>query len=86
MRILFGQGVPGGLTASLRSHDVTEARKLNWEKVANGALLRLAEDAGYISGSFAEVASRVRPAVAATFQSPHHHRSILRARPVESLS
>ncbi len=48
MRILFDQGVPGGLTASLRSHDVTEARKLNWEKVANGALLRLAEDTGYI--------------------------------------
>lgn len=46
MRILFDQGVPGGLTASLRSHDVTEARKLNWEKVSNGALLRLAEDAG----------------------------------------
>jgi hypothetical protein len=43
MRILFDQGVPGGLTAFLRSHDVTEARKLNWEKVSNGALLRLAE-------------------------------------------
>jgi hypothetical protein len=47
MRILFDQGVPRGLAASLRSHDVTEARKLNWERISNGALLRLAEDAGF---------------------------------------
>lgn len=47
MRILFDQGVPRGLTASLRSHDVTEARKLKWEKLSNGALLNLAEGAGF---------------------------------------
>jgi hypothetical protein len=47
MRILFDQGVPRGLAASLRSHDVTEARELKWEKVSNGELLTLAENAGF---------------------------------------
>ena len=47
MRILFDQGVPRGLAASLRSHEVTEARKLNWERISNGALLKLAEEAGF---------------------------------------
>jgi hypothetical protein len=47
MRILFDQGVPRGLGASLRSHHVTEARKLNWERISNGALLKLAEEAGF---------------------------------------
>ena len=47
MRILFDQGVPRGLVASLPGHEVTEARRLNWERVANGELLRLAESAGF---------------------------------------
>jgi hypothetical protein len=47
MRILFDQGVPRGLTASLLSHEVTEARKLNWERISNGALLKLAEEVGF---------------------------------------
>jgi hypothetical protein len=47
MRILFDQGVPRGLAASLRGHEVTEARKLKWESISNGALLNLAEDAGF---------------------------------------
>lgn len=47
MRILFDQGVPRGLTASLRHHEVTEARKLKWERISNGELLRLAEAAGF---------------------------------------
>ena len=47
MRILYDQGVPRGLTASLGGHEVTEARKLKWETISNGALLRLAEDAGF---------------------------------------
>jgi hypothetical protein len=47
MRILFDQGVPRGLTASLRDHEVIEARRLNWERISNGALLKLAEDAGF---------------------------------------
>jgi hypothetical protein len=47
MRILFDQGVPRGLTASLRGHEVTEARKLSWERISNGELLKLAEGAGF---------------------------------------
>jgi hypothetical protein len=47
MHILFDQGVPRGLAASLGGHDVTEARKLNWERISNGALLKLAEEAGF---------------------------------------
>jgi hypothetical protein len=47
MRILFDQGVPRGLAASLRRHVVTHARTLKWEKISNGALLRLAEEAGF---------------------------------------
>ena len=48
MRILFDQGVPRGLAASLSDgHDIVEARKLGWEEVANGELLRLAEAEGF---------------------------------------
>jgi len=47
MRILFDQGVPRGLAASQRSHDVTEARQLKWEKLSNGELLSLAERVGF---------------------------------------
>jgi hypothetical protein len=47
MRILFDQGVPRGLTASLRGHEVTEARRLQWERISNGELLKLAEGAGF---------------------------------------
>ena len=47
MRILFDQGVPRGLTESLTGHDVTEARKLHWERISNGELLKLAEGAGF---------------------------------------
>ena len=47
MRVLFDQGVPRGLAASLQGHAVTEARKLKWERISNGELLRMAEDAGF---------------------------------------
>lgn len=47
MRILFDQGVPRGLAASFQGHEVTEARRLNWERVSNGELLKLAEGAGF---------------------------------------
>ena len=46
MRILFDQGVPRGLAASLWPHDVTEATNLNWEAISNGELLKQAERAG----------------------------------------
>jgi len=38
--------VPRGLAASLRSHEVTEARELDWAGISNGELLKLAEGAG----------------------------------------
>jgi hypothetical protein len=47
MRVLFDQGVPRGLTASLGGHEVTEARELRWERISNGELLKLAEGAGF---------------------------------------
>ena len=47
MRILFDQGVPRGLGKSFLGHEVTEARKLNWERISNGELLSLAESAGF---------------------------------------
>ena len=47
MRILFDQGVPRGLSASLRGHEIIEARKLGWERISNGVLLKLAEDADF---------------------------------------
>ena len=47
MRVLFDQGVPRGLAAALRGHQVTEARKRGWEKISNGEILKLAEDAGF---------------------------------------
>jgi hypothetical protein len=47
MRILFDQGVPRGLIATLRGHEVTEARLLKWERISNGELLRLAEGSGF---------------------------------------
>ncbi len=47
MRILFDQGVPRGLAAALKNHEVTEARKLQWEQISNGALIKLAEEAGF---------------------------------------
>jgi hypothetical protein len=46
VRILFDRGVPRGLAASLRSHEVTEARELDWAGISNGELLKLAEGAG----------------------------------------
>ncbi len=47
MRILFDQGVPGGLRASLLDRQVTEARSLKWERISNGELLKTAEEAGF---------------------------------------
>jgi hypothetical protein len=47
MRILFDHGTPGGIAASLSAHKVTEAIELGWDRISNGELLRLAEDAGF---------------------------------------
>jgi len=47
MRILFDHGTPSGIASALASHEVTEARELGWDRISNGELLRLAEEAGF---------------------------------------
>lgn len=47
MRILFDHGTPSGIAESLLGHEVTEARERGWDKISNGALLTLAEAAGF---------------------------------------
>ena len=47
VRILFDQGVPRGLAASLKSHEITESRQLGWERISNGDLLMMADSAGF---------------------------------------
>ena len=47
MRILFDHGAPSGIIRALSGHEVTEAIELGWDKISNGELLKLAEDAGF---------------------------------------
>jgi hypothetical protein len=47
MRILFDHGVPRGLAPYLAEHDVVRTRSQGWERLANGALLKAAEDASF---------------------------------------
>lgn len=47
MRILFDHGTPSGIAAALAGHEVTEAIERGWERISNGALLTLAEEAGF---------------------------------------
>lgn len=47
MQILFDHGTPAGIAAALSTHEVTEARDRGWDRISNGELLRLAEDAGF---------------------------------------
>lgn len=47
MRVLFDHGTPSGIAAWLVDHKVTESRELGWEKLSNGELLRVAENAGF---------------------------------------
>ena len=46
-RVLFDHGVPRGLAVLLVRHDVTETKTMGWERLANGALLKAAEEAGF---------------------------------------
>jgi hypothetical protein len=46
MRILFDHGTPGGIAKVLGGHEVTEAIERGWDRISNGALLKLAEEAG----------------------------------------
>ena len=47
MRILFDQGTPAPLRHSLIGHLVETAFELGWATLQNGALLAVAEEAGF---------------------------------------
>jgi hypothetical protein len=47
MRILFDHGTPRSIARSLEGHSVTAARARGWERLTNGALLKIAEEAGF---------------------------------------
>ena len=47
MRILFDQGTPVQIGRSLSAHSVRAAREQGWSTLANGELLRVAEEAGF---------------------------------------
>jgi hypothetical protein len=47
MRVLFDNGTPRGVAATLSGHVVIEARTHGWDTLRNGELLDAAESAGY---------------------------------------
>ena len=47
MRILFDHGVPSRIAEVLDGHAVTEAIDRGWDRISNGDLLKLAEEAGF---------------------------------------
>ena len=47
MRILFDNGTPAPLRRYLEGHSVDLAAERGWAQIANGNLLRLAEQEGY---------------------------------------
>ena len=47
MRILFDHGTPSGIARSLAGHEVTEAIERGWDRISNGELLTMAEEAGF---------------------------------------
>jgi hypothetical protein len=47
MKILFDNGTPKSIARSLVGHQVTRARQIGWDEPENGALISLAEEAGY---------------------------------------
>ncbi len=47
MRILFDHGTPSGIAGALVGHAVTEAIDCGWDRISNGELLKVAEEAGF---------------------------------------
>jgi hypothetical protein len=47
MRILFDHGTPAPLIPFLTGHTVAKAKDAGWDRLANGALLKAAEAAGF---------------------------------------
>jgi hypothetical protein len=46
MLILFDHGAPRGVSRALQGHSVITAKTRGWDRLANGALLKAAEEAG----------------------------------------
>ena len=46
MKILFDQGVPVPLRQELPGLEITTAYRMGWSNLSNGALLKVAEEAG----------------------------------------
>jgi len=47
MQVLFDHGTPAPLAQFLTAHTVRKAKDLGWDKLSNGDLLRVAEEAGF---------------------------------------
>ena len=47
MLVLFDHGTPNGLTSALSGYTVHTAQSKGWDALSNGALLNVAEDAGF---------------------------------------
>jgi hypothetical protein len=47
MRVLFDQGAPVPIAAYLQEHTVRTTLQEGWDTLANGELLRVAEEAGF---------------------------------------
>jgi len=47
MLILFDHGTPRGLARALPGHTVTEAKARGWDRLNNGDLLKVAEEAAF---------------------------------------
>jgi hypothetical protein len=47
MRILFDHGTPAPLIPLLAGHIITKAKDVGWDRLANGELLKAAEEAGF---------------------------------------
>jgi len=45
MLILFDHGAPRGVARALRGHTVVTAKEKGWDRLTNGALLKVAEEA-----------------------------------------
>ena len=47
MRVLFDHNTPWGVARHLVGHDVATAKERGWERLTNGALLAVTEEAGF---------------------------------------
>jgi PIN like domain len=47
MKVLFDNGTPRPIARNFSGHEVSFVRQIGWHELANGELIRQAEDAGY---------------------------------------